>query len=59
MTDHDVTRAGASGVPAPPPDAENPALIDAAKTFKIAALSALMFCAAATFIILKTRMGGP
>jgi hypothetical protein len=44
-------------VPAPPPDAENPALLDAEKTFKITLISALLFCLAASFIILRTRLG--
>jgi hypothetical protein len=43
---------------APPlPDAENPALIDGAKTFKIAMISAALFVAAAVLIIMRTRMG--
>jgi hypothetical protein len=45
-------------VPPPPPDADNPALIDAEKTFKITIISAVLFCLAAAFIILRTRMGG-
>ena len=44
-------------VPPPPPDAENPAIIDAEKTFKITVISAILFCLAAAFIILRTRMG--
>jgi len=44
-------------VPAPPPDAENPAIIDAEKTFRITLVSALLFCLAAAFIILRTRLG--
>ena len=44
-------------VPAPPPDAENPAIIDAEKTFRITVISAILFCLAAAFIILRTRMG--
>ena len=44
-------------VPPPPPDAENPALIDGAKTFKIAMISAVLFVAAAVLIIMQTRMG--
>jgi hypothetical protein len=45
--------------PAPPavPDAENPALIDAEKTFKIIAISAVLFVAAGLFIVLLTRLG--
>jgi len=44
-------------VPPPPPDAENPALIDAEKTFKITLISAALFVAAMVFIIMRTRMG--
>ena len=44
-------------VPALPPDAENPALIDGEKTFRIAMISAVLFVAAAVFIIMRTRMG--
>lgn len=43
--------------PPPPPDDENPALIDALKTFRISAISATLFCAASLAIILMTRMG--
>jgi hypothetical protein len=46
-----------SDLPAPQADAENPAIIDAEKTFKITLISALLFCLAASFIILRTRMG--
>jgi len=45
-------------VPPPPPDSENPAIIDAEKTFRITIISAVLFCLAAAFIILRTRMGG-
>lgn len=44
-------------VPPLPPDAENPALIDAEKTFRIAMISAVLFVAAAVLIIMRTRMG--
>lgn len=44
-------------VPPPPPDAENPAIIDAEKTFKITLISAVLFVSAALLIILRTRMG--
>ena len=57
MTDHPVSHEPPAGVPAPPEDAENPALIDAEKTFKITLVSALLFCLAAAFIIMRTRMG--
>jgi len=56
MTENTVTEAR-SDVPAPPADAENPALIDALKTFQITVVSAILFVLAALFIILKTRMG--
>jgi hypothetical protein len=47
-----------SPVPLVAPQAgENPALIDAEKTFKIIAISALLFVSAAAFIILRTRLG--
>ena len=42
---------------APPPDEENPALIDARKTYKITVISAVVFCLAALVIILSTRLG--
>lgn len=45
-------------VPPPPADSENPAIIDAEKTFRITIISAVLFCLAAAFIILRTRMGG-
>ena len=44
-------------VPPPPGDAENPALIDAEKTFRITLITAFLFCLSAAFIILRTRMG--
>lgn len=44
-------------VPPPPPDTENEAIIDAHKTFNVAMISAALFCLAAAFIILRTRMG--
>lgn len=43
-------------VPPPPSDDDNPALIDAKKTFKITVVSAVLFVLAALFIILRTRM---
>jgi hypothetical protein len=57
MVDSSVVPRSAEEVPAPPPDSENPALIDAEKTFKITAISAVLFVLAAAFIILRTRMG--
>jgi hypothetical protein len=43
--------------PPPPADAENPALIDARKTYHIMLISAVLFVSAAVFIVLRTRMG--
>ena len=43
--------------PPPPPDAENPALLDARKTYRIMLISAVGFVTAAVFIIMRTRMG--
>jgi len=57
MADNAMTRPTPAGVPEPPPDSENEALIDAAKTFKISVIGALLFCLAALFIILMTRLG--
>ena len=44
-------------IPAPPPDSENEALIDAEKTFKISVISAVLFGLASLLIIMSTRMG--
>lgn len=38
-------------------DSENEAIMDASKTFVITAIGAVLFCLAALFIILRTRMG--
>lgn len=57
MTENAMTETTPAGVQAPPEDGENPALIDAEKTFKITAMSAILFVLAALFIILRTRMG--
>jgi hypothetical protein len=54
---HKPSGSSHADAPLPPPDAENPALIDAEKTFKITVISAILFCLAAAFIILRTRMG--
>ena len=54
---HATSQRSQPPVPAPPPDAENPALIDGEKAFKIAMISAVLFVAAAVLIILRTRMG--
>jgi hypothetical protein len=57
MSENPMTEASRAGVPAPPPDSENEAVIDAEMTFKITVISALLFCLAALFIIMGTRMG--
>jgi hypothetical protein len=57
MTDSAMTHPTPEGVPALPPDAENPALIDAEKTFKITVISAVLFGLCSAFIIMRTRMG--
>lgn len=57
MADSRVVQRSSDEVPAAPPDSENPALIDAEKTFKIMAISAVLFVLAAAFIIIRTRMG--
>jgi len=38
-------------------DSDNEAIMDASKTFVITAIGAVLFCLAALFIILRTRMG--
>ena len=43
--------------PAPPPDQENPAISDAAKTFKWTVIGAILFVLSAVVIIMATRMG--
>lgn len=57
MTEHAVTEATNADPPARPPDEQNEALLDASKTFTITVIGAALFCAAALFIILRTRMG--
>jgi hypothetical protein len=57
MSENPMTEASRAGVPAPPPDSENEAVIDAEMTFRITVISSLLFCLAALFIILGTRMG--
>ena len=57
MTETNVQESQPAGVPAAPPDEENPAIIDALKTFKITVISAVLFCLAALVIILSTRSG--
>lgn len=39
------------------PDTENEAIMDASKTFMITVIGAALFCLAALFIILSTRLG--
>ncbi|MGD2047227.1 MAG: hypothetical protein PVH96_13520 [Gemmatimonadota bacterium] len=55
MSEHTIPQAPGPTPPPPPPDAENEAIIDAEKTFKITLISAALFCLAATTIILVTR----
>jgi hypothetical protein len=43
--------------PPPPPDQENPAISDAAKTFKWTIIGAILFVLSAVVIIMATRMG--
>jgi hypothetical protein len=57
MTDDVTTEVAQAGVPAPPPDAENEAILDAEKTFKITVIAAVLFGLASLFIIMRTRMG--
>lgn len=57
MADKAVTHTSAPGVPEVPPDSENEALLDAEKTYKITVIGAVLFCLAALFIIMSTRMG--
>jgi hypothetical protein len=57
MAEQSMTKSPPAGVPVPPPDSENEAILDAAKTFKITAIGAVLFCLAALFIIMSTRMG--
>ena len=58
MAHHAATPSNLPAVPPAPPDAENPAILDANKTFRITVISAILFCAAAAFLVLRTRMGG-
>jgi hypothetical protein len=55
MAQHVIPQASGPQPPAPPPDNENEAIIDAEKTFKITVISAVLFCLAAAAIILVTR----
>ena len=56
MAEHAATESRAAGVPAPPADSENEALIDARKTFVITAVGALLFCTAAVAIVFGLGM---
>lgn len=38
-------------------DSDNEAIMDASKTFLITVIGSVLFCLAALFIILRTRMG--
>jgi|TARA_B100000745_G_C19863318_1_gene287373 hypothetical protein len=57
MVEHTVTEATHPSPPAPPEDAENPAIIDLQQTFKWFVITFVGFAACAAFIILRTRMG--
>lgn len=57
MTHSEIQQATPDDELAPPPDDENPALIDALLTFRIAVLCSVLFCAASLAIVLLTRMG--
>ena len=57
MVEHTVTEATHPSPPAPPEDAENPALMDLKKTFMWFVITFVGFAACAAFIILRTRMG--
>lgn len=51
-----VTEAATDAVPELA-ESENEAIMDASKTFVITLIGAVLFCAAALFIILRTRLG--
>jgi hypothetical protein len=55
MSSHPIPQAPGPVPPPAPPDTENEAIIDALKTFKITAISAVLFVLAAATIILVTR----
>ena len=57
MTDSTTPQATPDGVPAPPPDDENQALIDALTTFRIAMWCAAAFCPSSLVSVLMPRMG--
>ena len=56
MADNAVTHSATPGVPAPPPDAENEAIIDARKTFVATVITFVLFAGAALVIILGFGM---
>lgn len=51
-----ITQAATDAVPEIA-DSENEAIMDASKTFVITLIGSVLFCLAALFIILRTRMG--
>lgn len=51
-----VTQAATDAVPEIA-DEDSEAIMDASKTFLITAVGAVLFCLAALFIIMSTRMG--
>jgi len=52
MSDSQIPASQPHGVPAPPPDDENPALIDAHQAFIITVVSAALFIGVVTVFIL-------
>ena len=56
MADNAVTHAAPAGVPAPPPDAENEAIIDARKTFVVTVITFVVFAGCSLLIILGFGM---
>lgn len=56
MEHESVTEVATDAIPEVA-DSDNEAIMDASKTFMITAIGALLFCAAALFIILRTRLG--
>jgi len=55
MSSHTIPQAPGPVPPPPPSDKENEAIIDALKTFRITAISAVLFVLAAGTIIMVTR----
>lgn len=56
MDEQSVTQVATNAAPEVA-DAESEAIVDASKTFVIMAIGAALFCLAALFIILRTRLG--